>query len=302
LHSPRLEDFSPIGFELPSRCASLAGAAARLFAASRLLDALDGDWLPAGEDLLAAAAAGFRLLSSGRTLEVNSLGKDMIELSLRALAALLNRPECPSDLVRLLLQRLPARPVGQFGTATVRAFTCLNFAAVLARLKKNRIVDPWLLKGFFREPAALFALERFVAISGLRLFTAAHALAAFFVQENETLTSACVFWENGRAVHLAGAAALCLPQPRLEGSLRPGPAAGASAAAVRPGQRCNPGRAQGPAGLGCRARPLQRFPFSFQSRVGHVIQYRPQRQRRRRPRTAGVVEGFRYRCPHKVRD
>ena len=193
LRSSRLEDFSPIGFELPSRCASLAGAAARLFAASRLLDALDGDWLPAGEDLLAAAAAGFRLLSSGRTLEVNSLGKDMIELSLRSLAALLNRPECPTDLVRLVLQRLPARPAGQFGTATVRAFTCLNFAAVLARLKKNRIVDPWLLKGFFREPAALFALERFVAISGLRLFTAAHALAAFFVQENETLTAACVF-------------------------------------------------------------------------------------------------------------
>ena len=196
LHSPRLEDFSPIGFELPLRCASLAGAAARLFAASRLLDALDGDWLPAGEDLLAAAAAGFQLLSSGRTLEVNSLGKDMIELSLRALAALLNRPECPSDLVRLVLQRLPARPVGQFGTAAVRAFTCLNFAAALARLKENRIVDPWLLKDFFREPAALFALERFVAISGLRLFTAAHALAAFFVQENETLTAACVFWEN----------------------------------------------------------------------------------------------------------
>lgn len=196
LRSSRLEDFSPVGFELPKLCSNLAAGQARLFAASRLLAALDGEWLPASEDLLAAAAAGFRLLSSGRTLAANSLGKDMIELSLRALAALLNRPECPSDLVRLVLQRLPVRPVGQFGTAAVRAFTCLNFAAALARLKKNRIVDPWLLKDFFREPAALFALERFVAISGLRLFTAAHAMAAFFVQENETLTTACVFWEN----------------------------------------------------------------------------------------------------------
>ncbi|HUU05967.1 MAG TPA: hypothetical protein VMZ49_08845 [Patescibacteria group bacterium] len=196
LGSSRLEDFSPVGFELPKLCANLAAGQARLFAASRLLAALDGDWLPAGADLLAAAAAGFRLISSGRTLAANSLGKDMVELSLRALVALLNRPECPSDLARLVLERLPARTAGRFGTATVRAFTCLDFAADLSRLKKSRIVDPWLLKDFFREPAAFFAMERFVAISGLRLYTAAHALAAFFVQENETLTAACAFWEN----------------------------------------------------------------------------------------------------------
>ncbi len=196
LRSSRLEDFSPVGFEMPKICANLAAGAARLFAASRLLAALDGDWLPAGGDLLAAAAAGFRLVGSGRTLAVNALGKDMVELSLRSLAALLNRPECPPDLARLVLERLPVRDAGRFGTATVRAFTCLNFAANLARLKKSRIVDPWLLKDFFHEPAALFAMERFVAISGLRLYTAAHALAAFFVQENETLIAACAFWEK----------------------------------------------------------------------------------------------------------
>jgi hypothetical protein len=196
LGSSRLEDFSPVGFELPRLCANLAAGQARLFAASRLLAALDGDWLPAGADLLAAAAAGFRLVGSGRSLAANSLGKDMVELSLRALAALLNRPECPPGLASLVLKRLPDRSAGQFGTATVRAFNCLNFAQDLARLKKSRIVDPWLLKDFFHEPAALFAMERFVAISGLRLYTAAHALAAFFVQENETLAAACAFWES----------------------------------------------------------------------------------------------------------
>ncbi|TFG75883.1 MAG: hypothetical protein E4H23_10260, partial [Chrysiogenales bacterium] len=136
LGSSRLEDFSPIGFELPKLCANLAAGQARLFAASRLLAALDGEWLPAGADLLAAAAAGFRLISSGRTLAANSLGKDMVELSLRALAALLNRPECPPDLARLVLELLPPRTAGRFGTATVRAFTCLDLSVDLARLKK----------------------------------------------------------------------------------------------------------------------------------------------------------------------
>jgi hypothetical protein len=196
LRSSRLEDFTPPGFELPGRSAALTASAARLFAASRLLAALDGGWLAATEDLLQAADAGFRLVRSSRTLAANSLGKDMVELSLRALGALLSRPDCPPALAKLLLRRLPTRAADQFGTATVRAFTCLNFSTALARVKKDRIVDPFLLKDYFRRPAGFFALERFVAISGPRLFATFHALSAFFLKENETAAMARSFWES----------------------------------------------------------------------------------------------------------
>jgi len=196
LQAAEMKDFTPQGWELPSRSYLLAANVAKLFAASRVLVALAGDWLPAGVDLLEAVDAGFRLIASGRTLAVNTLGKSMVELSLRALASLLNRPECPPRLARLVLEGMPERPARDFGTAAVRSFTLDGFAAALERIKTGGIVDPFLLKDYFRDPAAFFALERFVAISGPRFFAAFHALAAFFVQKNESIAMMRAFWEE----------------------------------------------------------------------------------------------------------
>jgi hypothetical protein len=174
----------------------LATQTARLFAASRVLDALDGGWLAAGAELLAAANAGFELIASGRTLAVNSLGKSMIELSLQALSSLLNRPECPREFARLMLDRLPERPLRAFGTRPVRTFNWMSFAASLARVKENRIVDPALLKDYFRDPTAFYAIAGFVGISRMGLFNVTHAVAAFFVKENESVAMLRSFWEK----------------------------------------------------------------------------------------------------------
>jgi hypothetical protein len=191
-----LADFTPLGWEAPARSLLLANYTARLFAAARTLAALDGQWLQAVGDLLDAMSAGFRLIGSGRTLAVNSLGKAMVELSLRSLASLLNRPDCPPDAARLILEKLSARPAAEFGTSSVRACNWESFAAALERVKRDRTVDPFLLKDFFRRPADFFALERFVAISGPRLFGVVHALAAFFLKENETVAMLRAFWDN----------------------------------------------------------------------------------------------------------
>jgi hypothetical protein len=191
-----LADFTPAGWEPPARSLLLATYTARLFAAGRILDALDGQWLQAVGDLVQAMAAGFQLIGSGRTLAANSLGKTMVELSLRSLASLLNRPDCPLDAARLIVENLPARPAAAFGTGPARNFNGLSFAAAIERVKKDRIVDPFLLKDFFRRPAAFFALERFVAISGPRLFGVVHALAAFFLKENETAAMLRTFWDG----------------------------------------------------------------------------------------------------------
>lgn len=191
-----LEDFTPLGWEFPARSFLLATYTAKLFAASRALAALDGDWQTAVDDLFAALAAGLKLIASGRTLAVNSLGKTMVELSLRTLGSLLNRNDCPDDAVRRILARLPERPMAEFGTAAARTFAWLGFAHALERVKKDKIVDPFLLKDYFHKPADFYALERFVAISGLRLFTTIHALAAFFMKKNESVAALRAFWDG----------------------------------------------------------------------------------------------------------
>jgi hypothetical protein len=194
LRAGEVRDFTPLGWVFPARSLQLATHAAKLFAASRVLAALDGGWLPAGVELMDAVDAGFRLIAAGRTLAVNALGKSMVELSLRALASLLNRPECPPEFARLIVERMPGRPPRDFGTAAVRAFALAGFAASLEQVKKEGIVDPFLLKDFFRQPAAFFAVERFLAIAGANVFRTAHALAAFFVQKNESVAMMRAFW------------------------------------------------------------------------------------------------------------
>jgi len=191
-----LEDFTPLGWEFPARSFLLATYTAKLFAASRTLAALDEQWTEACGDLLDAMTAGFKLIDSGRTLAVNSLGKTMVELSLRTLGSLLNRNDCPDAVVRRILERLPARPMAEFGTAGARTFVWMSFASALERVKKDKIVDPFLLKDYFRDPADFYTLERFVAISGPRLFGAVHALAAFFLKKNESAAALRAFWEG----------------------------------------------------------------------------------------------------------
>ncbi len=203
LRARELKDFTPLNWECPSRSLHLATNTAKLFTASRVLAALDGQWPEAGSGLLDELDAGLRLIGSGRTIKVNALGRTMVELSLRALASLLNRTDCPPAFVRLMLDRLPERPIRAFGTGPVRACNWMSFAASLARVKKSRIVDPLLLKDYFRDPSAFYAIVGFVGISRLHLFTAAHALAAFLIKENESVAMLRNFWNEVGALENA---------------------------------------------------------------------------------------------------
>jgi len=196
LSAAELEDFTPLGWEFPNRSFLLATYTAKLFAASRVIAAHDGTWQKAADDLFAALAAGLKLIKTGRSLTINSLGKILVELSLRSLDSLLNRSDCPDDVVRSILARLSSRPIGEFGTAAARTFAWMNFAFALERVKKDKIVDPLLLKDYFHNPADFYSLERFVAISGPRLFGAVHALAAFFLKQNETISMLRAFWDR----------------------------------------------------------------------------------------------------------
>jgi hypothetical protein len=226
LRAGRIEDFTPLDWDFPSRSLALASATAKLHALSRALDALDGDWQGAGDGLLAAMAAGMKLIASGRTLKVNALGKTLVDSSLLTLASLLNRGDCPPAWARRVLDALPERHAPEFGTEAVRTFAWMNFAHALERIERNKIVDPYLLKDYFREPAGFFALERFVAISGPGFFTVVHALASHFMKKNESAAALRSFWQEvGRLEETPPASwsAGARPQVRLGSILHLGP-------------------------------------------------------------------------------
>ncbi len=194
LRADRIDDFTPAGWSFPVGSSQLAANTARLDAAIRVLEAVDGDWLQAGRALLETAGAGLRLVAVGRTSAVNTLGRLLVDLSLRSLASLLNRRECPPEFARLIRETMPERQAADFGTAAVRSFALAGFAASLERIKESGIVDPFLLRDFFRDPTPFFALERLTAIAGPRFFAAFHAMASFFVHKNESLAMMRAFW------------------------------------------------------------------------------------------------------------
>lgn len=196
LRAGRIDDFTPPGWSFPVGSSQLAANTARLDAAIRVLDAIDGDWLQAGGEILETADAGLRLIAVGRTSAVNTLGRLLVDLSLRSLASLLNRSECPPELGRLVRERMRDRQATDFGTAAVRSFSLAVFAASLERIKESGVVDPFLLRDFFRDPTHFFALERLTAIAGPRFFAAFHAMASFFVQKNESLAMMRAFWQG----------------------------------------------------------------------------------------------------------
>lgn len=226
LRAERLEDFTPLDWEFPSRSLALASVTVKLHALSMALTAMDGNWQKAGDDLLAVLGTGFELIASGRTLKVNSLGKTMVESSLFTLVSLLNRADCPLAWARRVLEALAARPAHEFGTGAVRAFSWMNFTHALERIEQNKVVDPYLLKDYFREPAKFFALERFVAISGPQFFAVVHAMASHFMKKNESSAALRAFWQAvGRLEETPPASwpAGQRPVARLGAGLRLGP-------------------------------------------------------------------------------
>ena len=217
LQAESLADFTPLDWGFPARSISLAVYTAKLFAASCALAAMDGDWEKAGSDLFAALDTGLKLIAGGRTLTVNSLGKNMVEYSLRTLASLLNRDDCPLPFRLRFLELLPSRPASDFGTAAARAFDWMSFAHALERVERDKVVDPYMLKDYFREPAGFFALERFVAISGPRFFGIVHALAAFLLKKNESVAALRSFWQEvGRLEQTPPASWPSGPRPVLK--------------------------------------------------------------------------------------
>lgn len=86
---------------------SFVQATARLHAALCLLEAEDGGWTVAADELTAALRFGERLIAGAQTLFFHNLGRSIVEAALEGLAGLLNLPGSPRAVAASLLDGLP---------------------------------------------------------------------------------------------------------------------------------------------------------------------------------------------------
>jgi hypothetical protein len=89
---------------------SFVRATARLHAALCLLDAQDGGWVRAFDELRAGSVFGQRLMAAAQTLFFHNLGRSLVEAALEGFAVLLNLPGCPSEIAASLRDALPPSP------------------------------------------------------------------------------------------------------------------------------------------------------------------------------------------------
>ncbi|MCX6558732.1 MAG: hypothetical protein NTW95_15090, partial [Candidatus Aminicenantes bacterium] len=116
IDSKVFEDFISVDSDapLPNLLAWLH--AAKVYTAVNMLTALEGDWEASVSNLLDMVDFGKRAVKGSRFLIVNLIGKAIMALPLQAVAALMNRKECPAAVYEMVLKRMPTLEYEEFGT------------------------------------------------------------------------------------------------------------------------------------------------------------------------------------------
>lgn len=111
----KMADFGyRVEWDRPFALSSFLQAVTRFHAALRLIEAEDGRWTEAAAGLLAEFRLGERLISAAQTLFFHNLGRSIIDISLDAMAGLLNLPGCPPEIADAVLRSLPGPAEDRF--------------------------------------------------------------------------------------------------------------------------------------------------------------------------------------------
>jgi hypothetical protein len=134
----KLADFGyRVEWDRPFALSSFLQAVTRLHAALRLLEAEDGRWPEAAGGLLAEFRLGERLMAAAQTMFFHNLGRAIIDISLDAMAGLMNLPGCPPETAETVLRSLPGPGQARFG---LRHALVGEFLWVSERLERG---DRW---------------------------------------------------------------------------------------------------------------------------------------------------------------
>jgi hypothetical protein len=116
IDSKVFEDFISIDADapLPNLLAWLH--AAKYYTAVNMLTALEGDWDTGVSNLLDLVDFAKRAVKGSRFLIVNLISKAMYQISLVAIADLMNQKECPNSVYELVLSRTLPLEYEEYGT------------------------------------------------------------------------------------------------------------------------------------------------------------------------------------------
>jgi len=138
----RCETVADFGYRVewdrPYALQSFVLATGRLRAALAVLDAEDGRWAHAAEELLTAFRFGERLAGAAQSAFFYNLGRALVDTALEALAGLLSLPGCPPEVAGSLLATLPPLSPAQF---SARAALVGEFLWASERIERG---DRWL--------------------------------------------------------------------------------------------------------------------------------------------------------------
>lgn len=138
IRSETVADFGyRVEWDRPYALRSFVLATARLHAALAVLDAGDGGWAPAVEDILTAFRFGERLAAAAQSAFFYELGRALVETAIEALAGLLSLPGCPPEVAESLLAGLPPPSPARF---SARAALVGEFLWASERIERG---DRW---------------------------------------------------------------------------------------------------------------------------------------------------------------
>jgi hypothetical protein len=139
IHCETVADFGyRVEWDRPYALQSFVLATARLHAALAVLDAGDGRWPRALDALLSAYRFGERLAGAAQSVFFYNLGRSLVEAALDAVAALLDLPDCPPQVMESVLEALPPLPDTGF---SARAALVGEFLWASERVERG---DRWL--------------------------------------------------------------------------------------------------------------------------------------------------------------
>jgi hypothetical protein len=127
-----------VEWDRPYALQSFVLATARLRAALAVLDAEDGRWSHAAEELLTAFRFGERLAGAAQSAFFYNLGRALVDTALEALAGLLSLPGCPPEVAESILAGLPPLSPARF---SARAALVGEFLCASERIERG---DRWL--------------------------------------------------------------------------------------------------------------------------------------------------------------
>ena len=125
--TPVVEDFTQPRWTAPYFNLLAWLRVANLYLAVNAVDAVNGQWEQGVSNILSHIAFARRVVKGSRTLLTSGIGKSVANTSLKLLALLMNRDDCPQQVFKQIMAGLPPLKPGDLGSGNNLIYEYLTF-------------------------------------------------------------------------------------------------------------------------------------------------------------------------------